>query len=153
PPRHGPGWAPPEPRKQPATAPVPAPAPAEPGAFALRVLAELEKDGMRPRGAAQLAGDLDAERKRVERAFGELAKAGAAVRAKADVVYAASVYAKVSRLIVALAERDGSTGIAAVRDAFGLSRKYAQALLEQLDAERRLRRVGDRHFPRNGTSG
>jgi selenocysteine-specific elongation factor len=127
---------------------APAPAPTKPSAFARRLLAELESDGLRPRGAAQLAGDLDVERKQVERAFGELAAAGAAVRAKADVVYAAPVYERATRLIVGLAERDGSTSIAEVRDALGLSRKYAQALLEQLDSERRLRRDGDRHFPR-----
>ena len=149
PPRHGPGWEPPVPAKEPA--PAPPPPPAEPGPLARRVLAELERDGPRPRGAAQLAEDLGADRRRVEKAFGELAAAGAAVRAKADVVYAASVYEKLARLVLALAERDGSTTIAAVRDALGLSRKYAQALLEQLDAEKRLRRDGDRHLPRPGT--
>ncbi|MGE5527350.1 MAG: SelB C-terminal domain-containing protein [Methanosarcina sp.] len=148
PPRHGPGWAPQAPAEEPSPAPTAPPTPTEPSAFARLVLAELESDGLRPRGAAQLAGDLGAERKQVERAFGELAAAGAAVRAKADVVYAAPVYEKASRLIVALAERSGSTSIAEVRNALGLSRKYAQALLEQLDSERRLRRDGDRHFPR-----
>ncbi|MGN6201679.1 MAG: selenocysteine-specific translation elongation factor [Solirubrobacterales bacterium] len=146
PPRHGPGWEPPTPEEEPA--PAPPPPPAEPGDFAKRVLAELEQDGPRPRGAAQLAEDLGANRRKVEKAFGELATAGAAVRAKADVVYAAPAYDKLARLILALAERDGSITIAAVRDSLGLSRKYAQALLEQLDAERRLRRDGDRHLPR-----
>ena len=112
------------------------------------MLAELEQDGPRPRGAAQLAEDLRAERREVEKAFGELAEAGAAVRAKADVVYARAAYDRLARLVLALAERDGSTTIAAVRDTLGLSRKYAQALLEQLDAEKRLRRDGDRHLPR-----
>ncbi|HET9592427.1 MAG TPA: SelB C-terminal domain-containing protein, partial [Solirubrobacterales bacterium] len=73
---------------------------------------------------------------------------GVAVRAKADVVYAASVYEKLARVALALAERDGHATIASVRDSLGLSRKYAQAVLEQLDAERRLRRDGDRHLPR-----
>jgi selenocysteine-specific elongation factor len=146
PPRHGPGWERPEPEEQPTPA-SPAP-PAEPGPFAEKVLAELEKDGPRPRGAVQLAEDLGVDRRAVEAAFGELAAAGAAVRAKADVIYAASAYEKLARLVVALAERDGSTSIAEVRDALGLSRKYAQALLEQLDSERRLRRDGDRHLPR-----
>jgi selenocysteine-specific elongation factor len=147
PPRHGPGWEPPAAPEEEAASPPPPPV-AKPSAFALRVLAELEKDGPRPRGAAQLAEDLNAERRQVETAFGELAAAGAAVRAKADVVYAASVYEELARLILALAERDGAATIASVRDALGLSRKYAQALLEQLDAEKRLRRDGDRHLPR-----
>jgi len=149
PPRHGPGWEPPTAAHEPT--PAPPPPPAEPDPFARSVLAELEKDGPRPRGAVQLAEDLGADRRRVEKAFGELAAAGAAVRAKADVVYAATVYEQLARLVLALAESDGSTTIAAVRDALGLSRKYAQALLEQLDAEKRLRRDGDRHLPRPGT--
>jgi selenocysteine-specific elongation factor len=151
PPRHGPGWEPAVAPEEPA--PPPSPEPAEPSPFARRVLAELERDGTRPRGAVQLAEDLSAERREVERAFGELSASGQAVRAKPDVVYATSVYEKLARLIVALAERDGETTIAAVRDALGLSRKYAQALLEQLDAERRLRRDGDRHLPRRAPAG
>jgi selenocysteine-specific elongation factor len=152
PPRHGPGWKPGKAEEQPAP-PPPQPAPAEPSPFARRVLAELEQDGAKPRGAAQLATDLGANRREVEAAFSELAAAGEAVRAKADVVYAASAYEKLARLIVALAERDGSTSIGEARDTLGLSRKYAQALLEQLDAERRLRRDGDRHFPRPTSAG
>jgi selenocysteine-specific elongation factor len=150
PPRHGPDWEPPAPPEEEAAPASPPPA-AAPSAFALGVLAELEKDGPRPRGAGQLAEDLDSDRRQVEKAFGELAAAGATVRAKADVVYAAPAYEKLARPILALAERDGAATIASVRDALGLSRKYAQALLEQLDAEKRLRRDGDRHLPRGGT--
>jgi len=146
PPRHGAGWEPPTPAAEP-DPPPPAAAP-DPGPLARRVLAALAADGARPRGAAQLASDLDAERRQVEAAFGELAAAGEVVRAKPDVVFALPAYEKLAELIVALAERDGSTSIAAVRDALGLSRKYAQALLEQLDAELRLRREDDRHIPR-----
>jgi selenocysteine-specific elongation factor len=150
PPRHGPNWEPPAASEEPA--PAPPPAPAEPGPFARKVLTELERDGPRPRGAVQLAEAIGADRREVEKAFGELASAGAAVRAKADVVYAAAVYEQLARLVLALAARDGATTIAAVRDNLGLSRKYAQALLEQLDAEKRLRRDGDRHLPRTPTS-
>jgi selenocysteine-specific elongation factor len=148
PPRHGADWTPPA-KEEATRAPAPPPPPVVPGPFARRVLAELEKDGPRPRGSAQLAEDLGAERREVEKAFGELAGAGAAVRAKADIVYAAPVYEKLARLALALAERDGAATIASVRDSLGLSRKYAQALLEQLDAEKRLRRDGDRHLPRS----
>ncbi|MGN6256488.1 MAG: selenocysteine-specific translation elongation factor [Solirubrobacterales bacterium] len=146
PPRHGPGWEPAPPVEEPA--PAPPPSPLEPSPLARRVLEELEQDGPRPRGAAQLATDLGADRREVERAFSELGAVGAAVHAKAEVVYAAPAYEKLARLVVGLAERDGSTTIAQVRDSLGLSRKYAQALLEQLDSERRLRREGDRHLPR-----
>jgi selenocysteine-specific elongation factor len=50
--------------------------------------------------------------------------------------------------VVEICERDGSTTIAGVRDELGTSRKYAQALLEHLDAEKVTRRVGDAHVLR-----
>ncbi len=148
PPRHGPGWEPPAETPEPEPIPLQASPPPEPGPFARRVLDALEADGIRPRGAVHLASDLDAERQQVEAAFGELAAAGQAVRAKADVVFTVPAYEKLAASTVALAEHDGSVTIAIVRDALGLSRKYAQALLEQLDSEHRLRREGDRHLPR-----
>ena len=40
-------------------------------------------------------------------------------------------------------ERDGAVTIAGLRDELGTSRKYAQALLEHLDAEHVTLRVGD----------
>jgi selenocysteine-specific elongation factor len=40
-------------------------------------------------------------------------------------------------------EREGTVTLAQVRDLFGTSRKYAQALLEHLDEQRITRRVGD----------
>ena len=150
PPRHGPGWEPASPKFESRPAPSPPPS-TEPSLFARQVLAALERGGPRPPGAARLAAELDAERRQVEAAFGELAATGEAVRAKVDVVFAASAYEDLARRAISLAERDGSTTIAAARDALGLSRKYAQALLEQLNAERRLRRDGDRHVLRRGT--
>jgi selenocysteine-specific elongation factor len=147
PPRHGPGWEPPA--ETPGSPPQsPLPPPAKLDALARRVLSALEADGPKPRGAAQLAEELGTERRRVEIAFGDLAAAGEVVRAKQDVVYAVPAYEELAQLIVAHAERDGSIDIAEVRDVLGLSRKYAQALLEQLDSERKLRREGDRHFSR-----
>jgi selenocysteine-specific elongation factor len=122
----------------------------EPGPLARRVLAALAADGERPRTPARLAEDLGVERREVERAIGELVEADAAVRFKADVVYPAAEAARLAAEVTALVVRVGSTSIAEVRDALGLSRKYAQALLEHLDGERVLRRDGDRHYPRRG---
>lgn len=122
----------------------------EPGPLARRVLVELEADGERPRTPARLAEDLDRPRREVEGAVGELVDAGAAVRFKADVVYPKATAARLADAVADLVARAGSTSIAEVRDALGLSRKYAQALLEHLDGERVLRRDGDRHYPRRG---
>lgn len=128
-------------------------APTEPSALARRVLAELADDGDRPRTPAKLAEDLGVERREVEAAVGELVEARAAVRFKADVVYPLATAERLEGAAVALAgERGGAVTIAAVRDALGLSRKYAQALLEHLDGERVLRRSGDVHVLRKGTA-
>jgi selenocysteine-specific elongation factor len=119
-----------------------------PGPLARQVLGELEGDGDRPRTPAKLAEDLGVERREVEAAIGELVDAGAAVRFKADVAYPTAAAERLEVAAVALAEAAGSTSIAEVRDGLGLSRKYAQALLEHLDGERVLRRDGDRHLLR-----
>jgi selenocysteine-specific elongation factor len=126
--------------------------PQEPGPLARAVLVELEADGERPRTPAKLAEDLDVQRRDVERAVRELVDAGVAVRFKADVVYPTAEAKRLTEAVAALVAREGSTSIAEVRDALGLSRKYSQALLEHLDGERVLRRDGDRHYPWGGAA-
>jgi selenocysteine-specific elongation factor len=121
--------------------------PARPSPLALRLLAELEADGLRPRGAARLSEAGGAGRREVERALAELNAAGLAVRVQADVYYPAPLYERLRTAILAQAEREGSISLAEARDALGISRKYAQALLEHLDRSRALRREGDRHRP------
>jgi selenocysteine-specific elongation factor len=122
------------------------------GPLARRVLAGLRADGERPRTPARLAEDLDEPRRDVERAIGELVEGGAAVRFKADVVYPTAEAERLAGAVTELVAEEGSTSIAEARDALGLSRKYAQALLEHLDGERVLRRDGDRHHPRGGAA-
>jgi selenocysteine-specific elongation factor len=72
-----------------------------------------------------------------------LEDAGRVVAVDADVVFEANAYREmVDRITEHLGER-GSITLARVRDMFGTSRRYAQALLEHLDARRVTRRVGD----------
>jgi selenocysteine-specific elongation factor len=49
---------------------------------------------------------------------------------------------------MAICRRDGSATIASVRDELGTSRRYAQALLEHLDAVKLTIRRGDSHVLR-----
>ncbi len=84
----------------------------------------------------------------MEAAIGQLVDCGELVRLKRDVLYPADSYVKIRGVVLAQVDRDGFTTIARARDLLGVSRKYAQALLEQLDGERALRREGDRHLPR-----
>jgi selenocysteine-specific elongation factor len=78
-------------------------------------------------------------------ALARLAEEGLVVRCGPDLFFDAEVVDKVREAVVAICERDGSVTIAALRDALGTSRRYAQALLERFDGERMLVRAGDEH--------
>ena len=69
---------------------------------------------------------------------------GRVVRAGDTVVFAASAYRKMADAAWSSTSRTtGPIAVGDVRDLFGTSRKYALALLEQLDRERVTRREGD----------
>jgi selenocysteine-specific elongation factor len=51
--------------------------------------------------------------------------------------------AEVEQTVREIVARDGAVTLAGLRDALGTSRKYAQALLEHLDAKRVTRRLPD----------
>ena len=67
---------------------------------------------------------------------------GAIMRA-GDVLFLADAYGEMASAITARLREKGTITLAEVRDMFGTSRRYAQALLEHLDAERVTKRVGD----------
>jgi hypothetical protein len=79
----------------------------------------------------------------------ELAAAGAVVRLGTDVAYPAARLERIGALVAGVArERGGSIGLAELRDALRISRKYSQALLEHLDGTGVTVRHGDRHVLR-----
>jgi selenocysteine-specific elongation factor len=65
-----------------------------------------------------------------------------------EVVFHKDAYDEMVAQVVARLKADGTITLATVRDMFGTSRKYAQALLEHLDARRVTRRVGDERILR-----
>ena len=137
------GEAPPEP------APAP-PAPSAPAApelddAALRLEAELRADGPTPRTDSELAAALGLEPAAAAERLRALEHSGRAVRVGRNLHFAPDALAELTARVIAICERDGSATIAGVRDELGTSRKYAQALLEHLDAEKVTRRVGDAH--------
>ena len=75
--------------------------------------------------------------------LGMLVGEGKIVKISDSVVFAASVYDEMVAGIKARIKEAGKINLGEVRDMFGTSRKYAQALLEHLDGERVTRRVGD----------
>jgi selenocysteine-specific elongation factor len=82
-------------------------------------------------------------------ALAALQAAGRAVRVSRTLHYHPDVLADVRARVIALAERrDGQVTLAEVRDELSTSRKFAQALLAHLDAERVTIRRGDAHVLR-----
>jgi len=72
-----------------------------------------------------------------------LIEQGRVVKASDSVVFAASAYNEMVAKVIAHTKEQGKVTLAEVRDMFGTSRKYAQALLEHLDGEKVTRRIGD----------
>jgi selenocysteine-specific elongation factor len=72
------------------------------------------------------------------------------VRVGDGVAFAAEAYSEMVERVSAHIREQGSVTLAEVRDMLSTSRKYAQALLEHMDAEHVTRRVGDARVLRQG---
>ena len=72
-----------------------------------------------------------------------LIQAGIAVRIGRDLYAHSEVIAAVTDRVGAIIENEGAVTLARLRDELGTSRKYAEALLEHLDAARYTKRLSD----------
>lgn len=129
----------------------PAPAPAEPAPLddaALRIVSILRSDGTEPRADAELAAAAELDPAEAGERLRRLERAGQAVRVARNLHFHPDALAELEARVVAICERDGEATIAGVRDELGTSRRYAQALLEHLDAAKVTRRSGDAHVLR-----
>jgi selenocysteine-specific elongation factor len=141
------GEAPSDPEPPPpAAAPSPAPPPLD--AAALRLAELLRADGAKPRADGDLAEAAGLSPPEAADRLRRLVAAGEAVRVSRNLHFAPEPLAELERRVVAICEREGGATIAGVRDELGTSRRYAQALLEHLDAEKVTRRQGDAHVLR-----
>jgi selenocysteine-specific elongation factor len=106
---------------------------------AREVEARLRAAGHEPPPDAELDAD----------ALAELRAAGRVVRVTQSLHYHSDALEEITERVVAAAtRRGGSITLAQLRDELGTSRKFAQALLEHLDADRVLIRRGDEHILR-----
>jgi selenocysteine-specific elongation factor len=140
-------------RGEPAPAPAPAPTPPPPAATplspaALRLEALLKAGAEAPSAHGDLAAAAGLQPAEAERALRELERSGRAVRVARNLHYDPAALAALTGRVTEICERDGRATIASVRDGLGTSRRYAQALLEHLDAKKVTRRVGDAHLLR-----
>jgi selenocysteine-specific elongation factor len=117
----------------PAAAPSPEPPPLSEAALALE--ARLRTAGHEPPSEAEL-GDAAAQLPEL-RAAGRAVRVGRAMYAHPDALDA------IRDRAVGIIEAEGALTLARLRDDLGTSRKYAQALLEHLDAMRVTRRLED----------
>jgi selenocysteine-specific elongation factor len=115
------------------------------GEDALALERFLVADGGEPRAHGDLATAAGLEPREAARLLGRLERAGRAVRVAQNLHFAPAALAELERRVVELCDRDGATTIAAVRDELGTSRRYAQAVLEHLDAKKVTVRRGDEH--------
>jgi selenocysteine-specific elongation factor len=141
-------------REEPARAetkrPPPAPRAAEDALddAALALAALLRSDGEAPRTDADLAAAAGLEPAEAADRLRALERAGQAVRVGRSLHFHPEPLEGLTARILAICERDGEATIAGVRDELRTSRKYAQALLEHLDAAKLTRRRGDAHVLR-----
>jgi selenocysteine-specific elongation factor len=77
-----------------------------------------------------------------------LVEQGKLVKVSDAVLFLGETYQEMTQSIVAHLQLEGRITLAQVRDMFGTSRKYAQALLEHLDEKRVTKRVGDERILR-----
>jgi selenocysteine-specific elongation factor len=126
--------SPPSPPAPAATGPAP-PQPPAPGPAALALAERLRAAGHEPPSAAEL-GDAAAE-------LPALRAAGLAIRIGRDLYAHPDALAEVARRVTAIIEADGAITLARLRDELQTSRRYAQALLEHLDAARVTKRLPD----------
>jgi selenocysteine-specific elongation factor len=115
---------------------------------ALRLADLLRADGTEPRTDADLAEAAGLAPAEAAERLRALERAGRAVRVGRNLHFHPEPLERLTASVLAICERDGSATIAGVRDELGTSRKYAQALLEHLDAAKLTRRQGDAHLPR-----
>jgi selenocysteine-specific elongation factor len=76
-------------------------------------------------------------------AIAALVEQGRAVRAGRDLAFTAEAFETARDAAVEIASAGGSVTLAQLRDRLGISRKFAQALLEAMDANGITRRIGD----------
>ncbi len=138
----------PQPEARPQPAAPAAPSPPQLDEAALRMEAELRADGVTPRADAELAAAAGLDPRAAGERLRALGRAGRVVRVGRNLHFAPDALSELRARVVAICERDGSATIAGVRDELGTSRRYAQAVLEHLDAEKVTRRAGDAHVLR-----
>jgi selenocysteine-specific elongation factor len=131
-----------------APGPVAQPPPGPPSAAAVRLSTLLKNQGESPRPDGELEQAVGLEGSNARDAWRQLERTGLAVRVARNQHFDPAALDRLAAAVVEICRRDGAATIAKVRDELGTSRRYAQALLEHLDAAKVTLRRDDRHVLR-----
>ena len=107
------------------------------------VLAALEKAGRTPPPVDDLIAGLDENPSLCKKALGALERSGDAVRIDASLCFARSAYDELEAAVRTLLESTSCASASELKDAMGLTRKYAMPLLEFMDDRGVTVREGD----------
>ena len=111
---------------------------------ATALLAALAAAGLEPPSVTELAASTASEVAVARKALARLAAEGAVVRVTSELFLVAAAYQEArERLRTALTAAPAGATAAQLRDALGVSRKYAIPLLEHFDAQGFTKRAGD----------
>jgi selenocysteine-specific elongation factor len=110
------------------------------GREAERVLGAVRAGGYTPPAPADLGAGSEL--------LAALVETGRLVKLTDSVVYPPDTYSSIVEDVLGAIDREGSITVAQARDRFGISRKYALAILEHLDAIKVTRRQGDERVRR-----
>jgi selenocysteine-specific elongation factor len=99
-----------------------------------------------PPAIADLPGLLNRERGQTHKALGNLEAEGRAVRITGGFAFDADAYGRLREAVISCLGQGRAASAAELRDAMGVSRKYAIPLLEHFDAIRLTRRDGDERY-------
>jgi selenocysteine-specific elongation factor len=112
------------------------------------LLAALDAGAFTPPDLPTLRADSGLDEREFGALLAALEREGALVRFGGDLAYTGARFAAAREAAVARCEAAGAITLAELRDALGASRRFAQGLLERLDADGVTRRVGDQRVLR-----
>ncbi|MDZ4180361.1 MAG: SelB C-terminal domain-containing protein, partial [Coriobacteriia bacterium] len=107
------------------------------------LLPALERQGLAPANVTGLAAETGIDAQVARKALTQLVSQGAVVRLGPEMHFAAPVIGQARERLVAHLTAHGSGTASELREALGVSRKFAIPLLEYFDAQGVTRREGD----------
>ncbi len=114
---------------------------------------QLKEAGLMPPPVSELAALTGAGGQDLQLILGLLEERGAVVKVKPELYFAAGAVEQARRAVVGRCQETGRITLAELRDALGVSRKFAQALLEYFDRNGLTRRLEDYRILRRRKTG